>query len=206
MNWCVLLTTTVRLHPIYQHGRNVPHQRLLWYLNVIEHWLRNTKLPIFVVESSGYSFDELRNRRLIVHSFAVDPERALKSSSQLEAESILRIVEQCKGVMSEFTHILKVTGRYYLENVSDLLARVPAGVDICLQHTHDPELKWQNSELFGFRRSLTCEIFKPVFEIGLMEHHLFVLAECYSRQYRFPPIHNELMAARGGDGLTIIDL
>lgn len=206
MQWCILLTTTVYVYPPHQLGRNTPEQRRSLYLNAIRSWLQNTIFDIFVVDSSGYSFPELEHERLHVYSFKVSPDRASGSTSQLEAETILAGTKKFSDEMRDFTHLLKITGRYYLSDIQEALQNVPNHVDICLQHTHQPTIKWQNSELFGFRKSLAEEIFAPILEIGYMEQRLFAVSEQYPNQYRLPPIHNTLMVPRGGDGLTIRDL
>ena len=60
--------------------------KMSYYLRAIDSWLNKTSLPIYIVESSGYSFPEFDNTRLKVCSFDLQNE---PSSSQYEAKSIL---------------------------------------------------------------------------------------------------------------------
>lgn len=204
--WCVLLTAAVTIHPQWRTGRNTPEQRKALYLKSIGHWLEKTNFEVFVVESSGYGFPEFQHERFHVYSFMLAPERTGCSSSQLDAECILVAIENFRHQMKTFTHVLKVTGRYFFQDIQNTLANLPQDLDIYLQHSCNPAIDWQNSELFGFRKTLAEEIFTPILQVGFMEQRLYAVGKQYARQYRFPPVRNTFMVARGGDGLTIQDL
>ena len=77
--WIILLTMCVEPN---QQDRNINEDikdviayRKKLYTDVINRWLDNTKYLIYVVESSGYKFDDIKNNRLTVFSFKADSER-----------------------------------------------------------------------------------------------------------------------------------
>jgi len=71
------------------------------------------------------------------------------------------------------THILKVTGRYFLENIEDHLNLKPQDKDLYLQKHRNNKIKWQNSEYYGIRKELFDNLLKNVKTIGFMEHELW---------------------------------
>jgi len=140
MKWAVLLTSCVRI--------NYPDdKRKEYYLRAIRDWLEKTNLPIFIVESSNYTFPEFNNTRLKVFSFNLENE---PSTSQYEAKSILNAMEYFKNDFMNYTHILKVTARYYLD-VEEIIQYVPEDSEIILQHCVNHSINWNNSEIYGFK-------------------------------------------------------
>jgi len=190
MKWAILLTSCVRT--------NIPNDpKMLYYLRAIKDWLEKTDLPIFIVESSGYTFPEFKDTRLKVCSFDLQNQ---PSSSQYEAKSILFAMDYFKEDFKFFSHILKVTARYYV-NVQNLLSHV-SNVDIILQSHVNHDIKWNNSELFGFRNGLEKQILEPILNIGFMEHNIYHFSESHSF-IRLPPIQNIYKVKRGGDSLIV---
>ena len=196
-NWCILLTTCVNK----KTGSPAYNQKMLkHYTNIIYQWLE-TGLPIFVVESSNYRFDQISHKNLIVYSF-LDETRT--SSSISEANSILHIVNNVPEIRL-YSHILKVTGRYYISNMYTHLTNIGCEDDLYIQHLNNNE-DFQNSEVFGFRRTLTDIIFKPVLNPPhpLMEHNLWNIT--HENKYNvvvLPRMPNTDLVPRGGDGLTL---
>lgn len=188
MKFAILLTSCVR-----SHDKNYDY-----YISSIKRWLNDTKLPIFIVESSGYKFPEFNNTRLKVASFNLENE---PSSSQYEAKSILFAMETFKDDLKDYTHIIKITGRYFLKVehiLNDLEKKID--VDIILQSKH--QHKWNNSEIFGFRIGLEHNLLDPLEHTGLMENNIYNFALSHTSE-TLPPIPNELMVKRGGDGFIV---
>jgi hypothetical protein len=191
MNWAILLTSCIR------KNNNLNDDKLFYYERSIKTWLEKTNLPIFIVESSGYSFPEFKNTRLNVCTFDLQNQN---SSSQYEAKSILFAMETFKEDLKKYTHILKVTARYYVDCES-ILSTLP-DVDIVVQSTVDHNIKFNNSELFGFRNGLEYQIFNPILNKGLMEHNIYNSLQ--SNTYaRLPPFENIYKTKRGGDSLIV---
>ena len=119
MKFAILLTSCVR-------NNNQDDLKMSYYLKAIDSWLNNTNLPIFIVESSGYTFPEFKNTRLNVCSFDLQNE---PSSSQYEAKSILFAMGQFKEDLKEYTHILKVTARYYIDSNTDRFENILSNLE-----------------------------------------------------------------------------
>jgi len=191
-NTCILLTTTINTE------KGNVNERLNMYLEVINDYLNNTELVIHIVESSGYNFPEFKNNpRIIVHSFKSTREKG--SSSILEAESILSAINNLN--LSNYEYIIKITGRYYIPNLSKLIENIPADADFLFQSKYSNCKNWQNSEIFGCRTrymDLICnKILKDsmAFEKVL---YLFSIDKNYT-SYRFPEIKLYKPVIRGGD-------
>jgi hypothetical protein len=191
--WLILLTTAV----------NNDEERKKIYLHAINQWLNNTSFDIFVVESSEYTFDEIKNDRLHVHTFKFNEK--LASSSQYEAKSILHILNKLKNddKYKECTHILKVTGRYYLDGIEDVLTNVENDKDLYLQIHRKEDIKWQNSEYLGIRKEWMEELVNTIKEEGIFEHKLYDFS--LNKEFiHIGPFKNNVK--RGGDGTVISDL
>jgi len=195
--WCILLTTCVNKKNSTFAKNN---RMLLHYTSVINRWLE-TGLPVFVVDSTNYRFDEIVHDNLIVYSFY---EEVVHSSSFSEASSILKIVNNVPEIQL-YSHILKVTGRYYISNIHKILNTIGYDHDLYVQHLNN-NIDFQNSEVFGFRRTLAPMIFYPVLGPSkpLMEKQLWDIS--HESQYsviKLPKMSNVDLIPRGGDGLII---
>lgn len=187
MSSCILLTSCWRL-------TNADKKRE-YYIKAITQWLE-TDLPIFIVESSGYTFPEFKDTRLKVCSFNLE---GLASSSQYEARSILYAMDYFKEDMKNYTHIFKITARYFLD-VTNKLTFIDE--DIILQHQCNDSIEWNNSEIFGFKNGLEHEILDAITDLGYMEHRIYQFAKTH-KHGRLPPLVNINNVKRGGDGLIV---
>lgn len=187
--FCILLTTCVR-------SSKKDDPRFSYYIKAISKWIQNTSLPIFIVESSNYSFPEFDGTRVQKCTFDL---KNLNSSTQYESQSILYAMNRFKDKMEQYTHVLKVTGRYYLPDIENILDNIPDASLIC-QSSYSLFKGWQNSEIFGFKKELANDIFIKISKDGgpLMEKHLYdlTLKMIYTR---LPSIPNIDKVKRGGD-------
>lgn len=189
--WVVLLTTSVR-------GDD---ERRELYTRQIRRWLDETDLFIFVIESSNHAFPGMRHDRLRVVAF--DLSESLPSTSQYEAWSISHFLSVIRNdpVFQGATHILKVTGRYFLDGISSRLRSATEGTDFYLQERYNDSIRWQNSEYFGVRKDLLGAMVSPIMGLGFMEECLYE-ASRRSGRFRFlEPFPNRV--ARGGDGMVL---
>ena len=159
-NWIVLLTTAV-------NNSNDAEYRKELYERQINRWLNETNYEIVVVESTGYDFP-IQHERLHKIIFTITEE--FSSSTQYEAKSISYALKCIKNenYYKNCSHILKVTGRYFLENIENTLKNYEPGLDLYLQkHFSDG---WQNSEYYGIRKKLFDLFVNPIiYENKLME-------------------------------------
>ena len=98
------------------------------------------------------------------------------------------------------THILKVTGRYYLNNIEEVLNNLENNKDLYLQKHRNTKRKWQNSEYFGIRKDLLKELANTVKDDGLVEFKLYDFS-LYKNYIQFGPFKNNVR--RGGDNLLL---
>jgi len=192
MNWAILLTSCVRTNE-----RNPDDQKKEYYTRAIRDWLDKTTLPIFIIESSGYHFPEFENTRLRICTFNLENE---PSSSQYEAKSILYAMDYFKEELEPYTHILKVTARYFVD-IEAIICNIP-DVDIVLQSHVNHDCKHNNSEIFGFRKGCEMTILGPILNLGLMEYAIYHFAESHSH-YQLPWMPNIYRVKRGGDDLIV---
>lgn len=194
--WCILLTTCVkRAGATPEKTKEI----LEIYKRSIDKWLE-TDLPIIVVDSSDYEFKEYEGTRLKVCHFMCEE---TKSSSIAEAMSVLYAINNCNHTR-KYKNIVKITGRYYIEDFSNILKKVGDNSDLYIQHINNSGIKWQNSEIFGFNKKYSDEIFKPIIKGKLfMEKQLWDISHRDYTVQTFPQMPNVLKVTRGGDGLTV---
>ena len=190
--WCILLTTCVkRANATPQQTQEI----LNIYRTAIDKWLE-TDLPIIIVDSSDYEFKEYSGRLSICHFMCEET----GSSSISEAESILYAMKNSDA--KYYKNVVKITGRYYIEDFEDILANL-GDANIYVQHRKDDKIKWQNSEIFGFKSILANEIFQPVIDKSMhMEKRLWEFRQAASTT-TFPPMPNVLKVKRGGDKMVV---
>jgi hypothetical protein len=195
-NWIVLLTTCIS--PSEKNNEDERNYRIQLYERQIRKWLHETNLHIFLIENSDYTYDTIKHKRF--HPMNVLFDRKYKSSSQYEARSILYAIEKIKETkfFIKCTHILKVTGRYFLKDIENELDQKGTKFDLYLQNKRDEFLKWQNTEYYGIRKEYIEEMVTDVKDVGLMEHCFFHFT--IDKNYTIiGPFPNDV--PRSGDGI-----
>ena len=201
--WVVLLTTC--------RGRedesSTKHHEAI-YLKQIAQWARNSSLPIFVIESSGMGFPELEGIIPTTNIIQEKLKHHLSSSSSIsEAESLLEASRKMNEyeIMKEKKYILKVTGRYYLEGVKDIIdKKLTPGKDFYVQRHYNNETSWQNTEYYGIRKELLPELANRVLQDHLlMEETFYAMTRNKNASYEFFGNGFPNDQARGGDKLII---
>ena len=198
--WIVLLTTAVSSSS--NKITDTEYRKNLYSEQILK-WLNKTNFMIVVVESSGYNYPNINNERLYKVSFKITEK--FSSSSQYEANSILYALNEISNCdfYKNCTHILKVTGRYFLDNIENHLNSKPQNKDLYLQKHRNDKIKWQNSEYYGIRKQLFPVFLENVKTIGLMEKELWKFSinktGCHIGYF-------ENNIRRGGDKLLIKNL
>jgi len=124
------------------------------YTSVINRWLTYTNFKIYVVESSNYSFNEINHERLTVFAFDGEP---LPNSSLAEKNSILYALDKLKNYDDDYTHILKVTGKYFLDGIVNTLDNLPDDYDLYTQQHIHHDVRMTNTEYYGIKKDLYYE-------------------------------------------------
>jgi mannosyltransferase OCH1-like enzyme len=204
---CILLTMTVNINTT--HPKHIPinnsQDRLKMYLDVINKYLIKTDLDIYIVESSGYSFPEFNdNPRIKVCSFKSNNKFSCKPNCEAtpyEAESILYAYNYFN--LNTFKNIIKITGRYYIPNLKELIMDVPIDQDLFFQHTYINNffVNEQSSEIFGCKTDHLENIMKIILENSKKNINFeTTLANLKNYKiYRFPKINLDTPVRRGGD-------
>lgn len=145
---CILLTMHV--------GNN--KDRIQLYNENIEKWLKLTDFDIFVVESSGIYFDKYKYEpRVKQYIFQqVNTHNLIKSLSIYEQDSILRIFDHYKKDFENYDIIFKITGKYYLPELENIVNYIPIDSEIILQNQENTF--GQNSEIVGIKPSILKEV------------------------------------------------
>lgn len=212
--WIILLTMAVNV------GNECESRKQLYKTQLLN-WLQCTDYYIYVIESTGVDLNifNITHERLKYVSFEL---HNAPSSSQSEAISILHILNNIKNDPNyiECTHILKVTGRYFLRNIDNVLNKCVQDLDVYVQHHYNhhaslskvvvatklvtPE-KWQNTEYYGLRKGLFEEFLLSVINEGVMERKFydFILKNKLTFM-RIGPFENNIK--RGGDKELIRNL
>lgn len=206
---CILLTSTVHINTDdYKNIYNTPEARLKIYTDAINDWLQNTNMTIYIVESSNYNFPEYSgNPRVKVFSFKTENNINCKhcSATPYEAESILRAFNYFK--LDKYDKIIKITGKYYIPGIEELIRNIPENSELIFQYTHKDNL--QNSEIFGCKTKLLPTIMNKIIENSQnninFEKTLHMISKDYI-VYRFPPIKLNRQIRRSGDNLLMDEL
>ena len=198
--YIVLLTMCVKPN---QQDRNtnedineVVNYRKELYTSVIKRWLTHTDLPIYVVESSNYHFDDIKHDRLKV--FAFDGE-SQPNSSVAEAKSILYALDKLKNENDNYTHILKVTGKYYLDGIVQTLSMLPDNYDVYTQKHINDDWGQINTEYYCIKKDLYYEFANTC---GYsMESHMYQFCK-NKKTMKIPQSFSNNVKRNNGDIIT----
>jgi len=151
--FAILLTTAVNANAVTKYTHTLSRKiRLAYYHLALSDWLNTTNFTIFVVESSGHTFN-ISHPRFYQYSLILPPKSCV-TSSQAEATSILNATNS--HILDCYDFIIKITGKYFVPNLATHLSKVPGDTDVILQSIRG------NSELFGFKRKLANELLSPL--------------------------------------------
>jgi hypothetical protein len=172
--WCILLTTAIGMN-----NEDEINFRKKLYIQQINKWLNKTNYFIFIVESTGngYFFNDIKNQnnnRIDIISLNLEKDT---SSSILEAKSIKGAMNYIlkTNIGKDCTHILKVTGRYFLNSIQYALENITQNADVYIQiHTNHND-KWQNTEYYGIKKELLIPMVENVIHNRIPMEHAFYL-------------------------------
>jgi len=201
--WCILLTTAINVND----NQNEINYRKNLYLYQINKWLNNTNYFIYIVESTGNGnfFDNIKNKNINrINVISLKLEKS-SSSSILEAISIKAAMNYILTTNEgkECTHILKVTGRYFLNNIQYVLENKNQKLDVYIQIYTNHKIKWQNTEYYGIKKELLIPMVENVIQNGdLMEKNFYSFIHNNNLTKNIlGPFDNNIR--RGGDKMLI---
>jgi hypothetical protein len=160
-------------------------------MDVLNRWLANTNLHIFTVDSAASPmFSHSSHDRWKTLSFD-QGYIGDKCYSKLEFEAIVR----AEGYFdfSEFDIIVKITGKYFVPGLEDILSRAKPG--LILQKRHSFWVTYQNSELYAFTPGSAKNLL-AMFRKGA-EQTLYDYSKFIGDATRFPKLQIETRYERG---------
>lgn len=196
-NWVVLLTTAV--DPFGKNDLNEIIYREELYRKQIHRWLNHTDYEIFVTESTGRTIPNLFDspRLHLIHFNLIKEFGASTSSSFYESHSFIKFINflQKTDLYDKITHVLKVTGRYFLPDIDKQISELK-NYDVYLQKNKSNN--WQNTEYFGIRKHLLSDLANENLSSNTNLERTFYNFVKNKRGIKFEPFENHI--ARGGDG------
>ena len=157
-NSCALLITTFNtIHQASLRDCCAPLTRKEMYTLIINWYLENTSLSIFVVDSNNIGFD-IKNQRLSIYVFdqydCWDSTLPPMSSSTTEILSIKKSFEYFD--FTKFCYVFKLTGKYAIPNIEKVFEEIVSAEvksDLILQFSQDEKNNHQNTEILGIKVS-----------------------------------------------------
>lgn len=206
--WVILLTTCVSPTAYGEITKEEIEKRKEQYERSIRKWVSNTRFPIFVVESSGYPFDNLKKEfadtgRLTIYSFVPSPPS--HNSSVGEYNSLVFAIEQMKNTeeYKKCKYVMKVTGKYFLEGIEKVLEDAPKDKDMYLQQIRHTE--YQHSEYFGMKKEVFDDFLKdPEIKMSV-ERYLYHYSDKSANKISIGPFKND-DKIRQADGSLLSEL
>lgn len=195
-------------------------ERSEMYQKVINSYLDRTSMDLYIIESSGSELlGEIYedNERVFFHTFNIEQPIFFyninnDSTTAYEAYSILQAYENFK--LNRYNKILKITGRYFVPNIEEIINQIQKVPDIYIQNTVHHDQKAQRSEILGMKSQL-C----PGIMISIIRSKRIIEEILYDLYYqhddnpnppyvsqRLPKIKLEEPVTRGGDGQKIYEL
>lgn len=170
-------------------------ERLHTYVKSIKQWLTKTTLPIIIVENSGYIFTELNELihqykdRIEFISFNENENSAFnklyeflieknknhkdkliknKNGKGLHEIFAIQYAVHHSKLIKKCTHIIKVTGRYFIPNFEEYVKTIPYSCKAIRQKDHD------RCEIVGCRKDMTdivfdCDLYNKK---GIFDEHI----------------------------------
>lgn len=168
------------------------NEKKKFYEKILDLWLTNTKLDIYIVNSSGEILNK-KDERLFQYAFKQKSEYNHDiGPSVYERDSIDGILSVFD--FSQYDLIFKITGKYYIPDFEKVIEYIPDDADIVLQNqinTHG-----QNTEIIGLSPSIIKNI---IAQIDIEKTFEQVAKSLYCSNYniyRLPPLVPKIKVER----------
>lgn len=131
----ILLTMTINTgEQISFLAQKSANERKNVYLETILKWTKTYDYDIGIIENSGYDFPELRDKKSIYYSpkikiVTLDTNKLCKELKQLLDNTSSKGIHELISInyfinnqnLEEYSHIIKITGRYFIPNFDKLV-------------------------------------------------------------------------------------
>ena len=155
------MTATIAPNTILVDRSNV-QDRLNDYKKTIEFYLNHTDLPIYFIENSAYDLSEDKEFKAFTQNvnFNIIRKEAAPDTSKGKGYQEFYLLDDV--VKNHITHpyFFKVTGRYIVENIGDIISQVRGDLSID-QHK---KMRVAITGFFGVRRDFYLKNFSNLFK------------------------------------------
>lgn len=175
-------------------------EKLYMYLDVLNLWLNKSNFLIYTVDSANHPMFKTSNHprwRALSFDQGIDTGPCY---SILELNAIARSEKYFDW--SQHDLVIKVTGKYFLPNLENIISYIPNDTHLVLQRKSNVFIKYQNSELYAFKPGYAQKLQKNFNGKG-SEQSLYEFAKrCKEKCLRFPSLKIETKNPRG-DGSVL---
>jgi hypothetical protein len=210
INPVILLTCSVNIQQqVVMTNQTNNSERLQQYLKTINQW-KNSQLPIIIVENSGYEFKELKDKKSPYYAPNIEVISYNYTDYDLYIQTMLKNTP-AKGVhemheinwaynksetIKKYSHIIKITGRYFIPNFQNVLINIPNDIDGIRQNNID------RCEVVGS----SLNEFNNIFNLNVKHNHVETewklrmknLEKKGKKVYTLPRMHIEKTQRGGG--------
>jgi hypothetical protein len=159
------------------------------YYPIVNRWLNETNLDIYIVDSSNKGLSII-HPRLHQFKFKQNDKYTLNNRSNYEITSILKAVDYFKF---KEDMVIKVTGKYFIPKLESTIPYIP-DADIVLQYRTDTH--GQNTEIVGIKSKFITTILNKFVTDDAFETFMYNIKYRY-KSYRLPFLKLDQYVKRG---------
>lgn len=167
--YCILLTMYIK------------NKEQLYY-NIVNRWLNETSLDIYIVDSSNTGL-QIIHPRLYQYKFEQGDKFVTSNPSKYEINSISKIINHFN--FKKYDMIIKITGKYFIPNFESYIKTIDSA-DLILQNRTDTH--GQNTELLSIKLDLIHGFINQYTgSYNNFENYVYCKQHNYNT-YRFKPL------------------
>ena len=162
-NICILLTATIDPQGIVFLKRNNPIVRENDYIKSMKRWMEMQQFPIVFCENSGYKIDKIKNiikkhKKTKIEILQFDGQCFPREFGKGYGEAmIINYAVKHSKIIKSSDYIIKVTGRYIVENIEKMAETLLGNSDIYVMADLKKNLTYADSRIFAFKSSFIVD-------------------------------------------------
>lgn len=167
VRFCILLTSAIKPHSTAFSKRNDPVQREQDYIGVIRA-LAQTNYPIVYCDCSDYPLTNIKKElsfrpadtyEVLQFDGSTFPPPRGKGFGEFQ---IIKYATEHSVLLANCDFIVKITGRYSIENIVEILESIQVGNDTVMIADYDRQSRYTYSGLFIARPAFFTEYLFPL--------------------------------------------
>lgn len=153
---CILLTATIDPKGVVFVKRSDPVVREKDYVDALRKWMQ-TPFPVIFSENSSYKIDSIANiaknaTRKSIEVLRFDGQHFPGEFGKGYGELLnIRHAVRHSKFIGESSHVIKISGRYFVENIQDIARALSYSKDVYVMADLQKNLTWADSRVFAFR-------------------------------------------------------